>query len=222
MQKIKNNYSNYFKRQYKSTFTTSDINKSRKWLFSQWKQIERYIGSKKDLDILEIGSGIGSFYSLVSEKNVNLKYIGLELDKDAVKFANKYFNREIFFQRSIEDFVSKKNFSHVFAFEVLEHVDSPKIVIKKILNLLSDNGVFIGTSPYPFVKNIYADSTHNFVLHPKNWEKLFIDSGFRSVKVLPMSFFPYLWRIHKLLNPLIPIYIPFKYFISTTLIIAKK
>ena len=94
--------------------------------------------------------------------------------------------------------------------------------IEKISDLLEDGGIFIGTSPYPYKKNVLADETHNFVLHPENWKRLFLDNGFKSVETFPMSFLPSLWRINKNFNIKLPLYLPFKYFISTCLIIAKK
>ena len=118
--------------------------------------------------------------------------------------------------------VDKKKFDYIFAIEVLEHLDNPKEGIAKIHNLLNNQGMFIGTSPYPFKKNIDADRTHNFVLHPENWKRLFLNEGFSNVNLYPMSFFPSLWRISRYVNIKIPFYLPFKHFISTCLIIAKK
>ncbi len=82
--------------------------------------------------------------------------------------------------------------------------------------------MFIGSSPDPYKKNVLADKTHNFVLHPENWKRLFLNNLFKNVDIYPMSFLPFLWRINKHLNIKLPFYIPFKYFISTCLIIAKK
>jgi len=47
-------------------------------------------------------------------------------------------------------------------------------------------------------------------------------NGFRSVKLYPMSFFPFLWRVHSGLNIRLPLFLPFSHFISTCLIVAEK
>ena len=218
---MKNKYHNYFKDHYGSTFSERDIFNYRKWFYSQY----RFIGSKFKIkpgeNILEIGSGFGGFYSFLS-KDIQKNYLGLELDADSTNFANSYFNTEAFLNKSLEEFEVKETFSAIYAFEVLEHLDSPIQNIEKIADLLKDGGIFIGSSPYPYKKNVLADSTHNFVLHPENWRRLFLNAGFKYVEVFPMSFFPYLWRVNKHLNVRIPFYIPLPFFISTCLIIAKK
>lgn len=218
---MKNRYRNYFKDHYGSTFSERDILNYRKVFYSQYRFIESKLKIKTTNNILEIGSGFGGFYSFLS-KDTKKKYLGLELDADSANFANSYFNTEVFLNKSLEEFEVGKTFSAIYAFEVLEHLDSPIQDIEKIANLLKDGGVFIGSSPYPYEKNVLADSTHNFVLHPENWKRLFLNAGFKYVEIFPMSFFPYLWRIHKYLNVRLPFYIPFPFVISTCLIIAKK
>jgi len=216
---MKNNYKNYFKEHYKSTFSEKDIRNYQKWFYSQFCFIQSKI--RPTGDILEVGSGYGGFYSFLSKTEQD-NYLGLELDADATNFANFHFKSNVFFNKSLEEFESNRKFDIVYAFEVLEHLSNPMLDIEKISNLLKREGLFIGTSPYPFKKNVLADKTHNFVLHPENWKKLFLNNGFESVEIFPMSFFPFLWKINKYLNIKYPFYFPLKYFISTCLIIAKK
>jgi len=207
---MKSRYQNYFKEHYNSTFTKQDILHYQKWFYSQY----RFIKSKIKLtgNILEIGSGLGGFYNFLSSDNKK-NYLGLELDGDAADFANSYFKTNKFLNESLEDFTSTISFDLVCAFEVLEHLNNPILGIEKIYSLLKDGCTFIGTSPYPYKKNISADNSHAFVLHPENWKRLFLRNGFKNVEILPMSFFPFLFRIHKNLNIKLPFYVPFKYFI---------
>lgn len=198
------NFKGYFRAHYKISFNEKDILNYKKWFFSQWNFINSKLKIKPGNKILEIGSGFGGFYSFLKMKNT---YIGLELDNEAVQFARNYFSTECFISESIEEFKEDKSFDLIFAFEVLEHLENPLPIIQKIHRLLKTNGVFCGTSPFPFHKNILADPTHLFVLHPKNWERLFLNSRFRKVELYPMSFFPLLWRLGSKLNLLIPIYI---------------
>jgi len=216
---MKNNYKNYFKEHYKSTFSEKDVINYQKWFYSQYRFIQLKI--KPIGNIIEIGSGLGSFYSFLSKKDQE-NYLGLELDADAKNFANYYFKSEAFLNKSLEELKHERKSNVIYAFEVLEHLDNPMFGIKKIFNILENGGVFIGTSPYPYKRNVLGDKTHNFVLHPENWKRLFLNNGFKKVDIFPMSFFPYLWRINKHLNIRLPFYIPFKYFISTCLIIAIK
>lgn len=216
--KNKTKYLNYFLSHYRMTYSEKDIETYRRWFTSQWKDIQRYARVTKKDSVLELGSGIGSFYSFLPN---DIDYIGLELDSSAVKFANSYFSRSIFQCIPIERFITKKKFKYIFAFEVLEHLDDPVKVIQKIRSLLKKDGLFIGTSPYPYPKNIWGDSTHKYVLHPQNWKKIMEESGFHSVLLSPMTYLPYVWRIHPLLNIRFPFYIGARFFVSTCLFIAK-
>ncbi len=212
-------YNKYFRRHFDSTYDPTEIALYRKWFKTQWKMINKNIKIDSSERILEIGSALGGFYSFLGK---DIDYTGLELDNEAVNFSNKHFQVNAFKKIPLEKFRSKKLFDMIFAFEVLEHFASPEQAVSKIGKLLNQNGVFCGTSPYPFHKNILADKTHRFVLHPTAWKLLFKSKGFRKVEVYPMSFIPFLWRVSSLLNLRIPFYLPFPKFISTTLIIARK
>lgn len=214
-------YNNYFKNHPNYGMSKQAVNNNINWFYSQWQLIKNKIKITENMEVLEIGSGIGGFYHFLLKSKLN-KYLGIELDLNAVKFSNNYFKTKKFRNSSLSNMNYKKKFDLIFAFEVLEHLENPLADIIKINKLLKKNGTFCGSTPYPFDKNITSDKTHVFVLKPKNWEKLFLQSGFNEVKSYPMSFFPYLWRINKKFNVIIPFYIPFKYFVSTTLIIAKK
>ncbi len=219
---IKNKYFGYFRKQYHAKLNHGDIKTSQKWLYPQWKLIKEKTTLSKKSKVLEIGSGFGGFYSYLSQVVEGNSYTGIELDKEAVKFCKDFFKTGNFTNISIEKFQSKNKFNYIFAFEVLEHLDDPFRAIGKIYSLLDKSGVFVGTSPYPYSKNVFADRTHRYVLHPVNWEKLFRQAGFKRVVTYPMSFLPFIWRFSKYLNFRLPIYLPFNGFISTTLIIASK
>jgi cyclopropane fatty-acyl-phospholipid synthase-like methyltransferase len=220
---MKNNqYKNYFKKHYNYTFTQKDIIEYKNWFYPQWKKVANIASLDQKTTILEIGSGAGGFYSFLLDKINQKNYVGVELDNEAVLFSNKYFKSNVFQCTSFEEYHSAKKFDHIFAFEVLEHLESPIGSLQKMHRMLKTDGTFIGTTPYPFEKNVLADKTHLFVLHPKNWERLFLNAGFSNVSLYPMSFLPTLWRIDKHLNFRIPFYIPFPKMIATCLIVAKK
>lgn len=216
---MKTNYSNYFKNHYGYTFKDQDLKSYRNWFYSQWKIINKVIDLNNQKTCLEVGSGVGGFYQFIRSKVI---YKGLELDKKAVSFASKYWKTNVFSNIDFIEYKSNKKYDYIVAFEVLEHLENPNNSVRKIYNLLDKTGIFIGTTPFPFKKNIFADETHLSVLHPENWKRLFMQNGFKKVDIIPLSFFPSLWRINRRLNIRIPFYIPIPGFISTCLIIAKK
>lgn len=188
-----NNHQNYFKEHYKFDYSVQGTNLQMNFLYSQLQYSLRKINKPlTDQKVLEVGSGLGALAKLILQHNVS-KYIGLELDKDIVDFCNQNISNN-FTNLSLKDYISscEDKFDFIFAFEVLEHFENPLEEIKNINHLLTDKGIFIGTSPYPFKKNILADETHLYVLHPLNWKRLFEMLGFSDVKLYPMTSLPYI------------------------------
>lgn len=214
-------YDNYFVDHYKSKLSSEDIKIYKKWFQAQWKRINSLISISPNDRVLEIGSGFGGFYSFLQEAGVK-RYKGIELDSSVTEFANKHYKKKVFHTTSIEDLSGKEKYDKIFAFEVLEHIENPSQVIEKIHQHLKKGGIFCGTTPYPYRKNILADETHVSVLHPDNWQRLFELSGMELVTLQPMSFLPVLWRKFPALNKILPFYVPTPGFISTTLIVAKR
>jgi len=218
----KYNYQDYFVNHLKFRYSSIGINKYEDWIHPQWKLINNIVKFNSKSKILEIGSGIGGIYSLLKKNGDYQGYVGLELDSKACDYSNKYFHTSCFKNISIESLDVNNKYDAVIALEVLEHLNNPFQSVKKIFRLLNTNGFFIASTPYPYKKNVLADKSHRYVLHPSNWYKLLSEQGFRNIKLYPMSFIPYIWKINKHLNFRIPFYVPFKYFISTCLIIAYK
>ncbi len=211
-------YKNYFKNHYKYSFSEKDLEDHKQRFQVQFNIISKKLSNNfSGKRILEIWSATWSFYQFLEK--YDCEYIWIEIDQSAVDWANNRFWNK-FICSSIEDF-DWSWYDYIFAFEVLEHIHSPLEAISKINKILKPWWKFIWTSPFPFYKNIYADKTHKFCLHPNNWKKLFDDEWF-TTKTEAFSFIPYLRRLSEKLNFRIPFYIWLRYFISTTLIVAQK
>ena len=220
-------YSDYFKNHFGAQFNLDWVRKDSDFVYNQLRHIRRKVPFDSDLNVpvLEIGSGMGRLALLLNEAGFS-DYTGLEIDSEALKFSQnlglesfKFINQEIkYFAKQN----SEKRFSIVFCFETLEHLELPLQDLMAIHSLTKEGGLFIGTTPYPFKKNIVSDETHLFVLHPINWKRLFEKCGFEDVIVTAMTFLPYMWRINKKWNFIIPFYIPGMKLVSTSLIIARK
>jgi len=220
-------YLDYFKNHVGAQFNLDWVRKDSDFVYNQLRHIRRKVPFDSDLNVpvLEIGSGMGRLALLLNEAGFS-DYTGLEIDSEALKFSQnlglesfKFINQEIkYFAKQN----SEKRFSIVFCFETLEHLELPIQDLMAIHSLTKEGGLFIGTTPYPFKKNIVSDETHLFVLHPINWKRLFEKCGFEDVIVTAMTFLPYMWRINKKWNFIIPFYIPGMKLFSTSLIIARK
>jgi len=198
-----------------------DLIHYKNWYSSWIDYIDTKISHKnlpKNPHVLEIGSGIGGVAALLAGKG--WKVTGSDISREIVKAANKTHRSVQFVYCDAQKKIPGK-YNMIVAFEVLEHIENPSTAIRNVCNSLKKNGLFIGSSPYPFSK-AYSDPTHCSVNYPKKWKQIFHNEGFKKVSLYPLSFFPYLWRIHRRLNVVLPFYISLPWFVSTTLIIAQK
>jgi 2-polyprenyl-3-methyl-5-hydroxy-6-metoxy-1,4-benzoquinol methylase len=223
MAKIRNDYHNYFQKHYKSTFSKNDLLVQKVWLQPQWELINALVPFEENHSVFEMGCGLGYFYQFLNEKTTK-SYVGIDVDQDAVDFSKSVFPDAKFYCSTVEDFLPnhKLEFDRIVSFEVLEHVDHPYEVIELIYDSLKVDGWFVGSSPYPYLKNVVADRTHQYVLHPMSWKTFFLRAGFSHIEIHPMSFLPYVWRKLPLLHVRLPFYLSLPYFVSTSLILAKK
>lgn len=215
-------YQNYFQDHYQYSFSDQDLARYKQWFQAQWRVMQPFLpaGSKaKTQPVLEIGSAIGGFAQFLAEAGYS-NVTGLELDAAASAFATKTFPHYTFHTKKLEEFAPKQKYNLACAFEVFEHLDNPRQALTHLHSLMEKNGRLIATSPFPFPKNIWGDKTHTYVLHPANWQKLLEEAGFSQVETQPMSFPPFLWRLHPSLNVRLPFYVGLPQTISTTLLVA--
>ena len=102
------------------------------------QHIPTYI--KKDGKVLEIGCSYGFFLAQLKKLGWDVK--GIELSKNAVDYAVKKLNLSVECI-SIEDFESKELFNIIYMHMVLEHLESPKKILKKCYSLLKSKGKLV-------------------------------------------------------------------------------
>jgi len=95
----------------------------------------------KSRTILEIGSYYGVFGSLI--KPLVKKYEGLELSSHAAKYASKNYSLNIKNQTINEYLLDNEKLDIVIMSHVIEHLDDPFDVVKKIENKMTDESLLI-------------------------------------------------------------------------------
>ncbi|MFX0135450.1 MAG: class I SAM-dependent methyltransferase [Candidatus Hodarchaeota archaeon] len=113
-------------------------------IWREWKKscfVPKYI---KNGNILEIGCSYGGYLYQLKKIGWNIK--GIELNEEAVNYANKKLNLDVM-NVSIEDFSSNSKFDFIYLSMVLEHVISPMKVLRKLNSLLKSEGALILSIP---------------------------------------------------------------------------
>lgn len=220
-----NKWDKYFHSHYnprKKKWGEEDLNHYRNWYFAWINYIDAKLLLEKRLSnvpkVLEVGSAIGAVSAMFADKGWYVT--GSDISREMVRVAAKLSKNVKFIYCDIQKKIPGL-YDAIFAFEVLEHIQKPEKAIQNIKKGLKKGGIFIGSSPYPFPKN-FTDPTHCSVKYPREWKEIFKKEKFSEITTYPMSFFPFLWRINKRLNVVLPFYISFPGFVSTTLIIAKR
>ncbi len=174
----------------------------------------------KALQQFEIGSGMGGVIFLLHKRGMSI--VGSDISRKAQQTFRRIMVGVPYKICDIQTTtISGGPYDRVLAFEVLEHLYDLNASVVHIKKALRTGGYFVGTTPYPYTHTV-AIPTHIEVHGPHYWKQLFLKHGFSSVKTYPMSLPPFLWRIHATLNVVLPVYVPFPSWISTTLIVAKK
>lgn len=117
---------------------------------------------KNTKSVLDIGPGHGFFSSLVISKLSEIEHIdivdisdgSLAMTKAIIGDGGgkiKYFNRDIF------TYESNEKYDLIILGEVLEHLDEPLLILKKLSSLLSENGYLWLTTPTnaPALDHVY-------------------------------------------------------------------
>lgn len=199
-----------------------DFLRHQNWYFNWLKYIGRKVGLEpyRAQKVIDLGGGIGAFCELLLAAGFQDVTCN-DISAEALRLAKKFNSKLPTVRFDVEEWEAESAYDLIFAFEVLEHFSKPEVTIKKIFQALKKDGLFVGTTPYPFPK-AFNDPTHQHVWRPEKWQQLFRQAGFSPVDTYPMSFPPLLYRFHRSLNFCLPWYIKNQYFVSTSLIVAHK
>lgn len=109
---------------------------------------------------LEIGGGHGLYIYEALELLPNVSQFDMvDISQSSLDLAKGIIsdNRVVYTHKNIFDFEDEENFDIITLGEVLEHVEDPMSLLKKISRLLSPNGVSFITTPInsPMIDHIY-------------------------------------------------------------------
>jgi len=109
------------------------------------KEVKKYI---KNGNILEVGCGGWPFVNELKRKS---KYVGLDIDEEAINRVKNLYPDCLFIVKDIEKDVvfSTNKFKNIIMLAVLEHLKNPIISLVNLSNNLCGDGRIILTTPSP-------------------------------------------------------------------------
>lgn len=106
---------------------------------------------KSDSKILDIGCKYAYLRYLLSQKKIKTEYYGIDLLEDVLKEIDGYAP-DYFKACDVSEGIPfpDNTFDYIIALEVLEHLESPTIMLKEVNRVLRNDGEFIISIPNPY------------------------------------------------------------------------
>jgi ubiquinone/menaquinone biosynthesis C-methylase UbiE len=117
------------------------------------------------LRVLDMGCGAGYGSSLLQNCS---SYLGIDVSESSVESATKSFGSQTVNFR-VGDCqhldLPDQSFDVVVCFEMLEHVENPDLIVREAKRLLTNNGIFISSTPDKDEYNRFLTEPNEFHVH---------------------------------------------------------
>ena len=138
----------------------------------------------EDVRMLEIGSGIGEFAEEFTKRHPRSSYLGLELSQIGVDVSSQRVPSARFLQRDLLQRASSDEFADFCATdalctEVLEHLDSPGVLLANAAQYMAPGCRAIFTVPGGPMNAFYLHIGHRRHYSPAEFRALLESAGFR-------------------------------------------
>lgn len=157
-----------------------------------WYQLLRRYKTQLE-NLLEIGCAHGGFLSYCYERGVK-NVVGIEPCEQTCKFARSHFNLPYVISGLFPDVsLPFEKFDAVVGFDVVEHLLDPLGAMRKVADLLNDNGIYIFQIPCyrgegrEWVQ--FRPGEHVFLYNLQSIQRLFDCAGLEVTATLP-GYFP--------------------------------
>lgn len=109
----------------------------------------KYIKNSKK--VLDFGCGTGYGTAFLGRKSFAM---GIDINSDAIKYAQSKYGRGVTFVKGDVRSIMKLDndeFDFISSFEVIEHLDNPKLFLSEIKRIVKKDGYFILSTPNKLV-----------------------------------------------------------------------
>jgi len=155
----------------------------------------------RDIDFtncLEIGCGPGTWTRLLLKKYPDAEFTCLDISKQMItQFKQKTKNNKInFLVNNFLDQEFNKKYDFIFCSRAIEYIPNKSEVIRKIYNLLQEQGkgIIVTSPPHPkalFIKKMIGKKInlqHTQRISVKKMNYLLKKTGFKNIKFYPILF----------------------------------
>lgn len=147
------------------------------------KEVLKYKGGG---NLLEIGHGKGGFLELAKDY---FDPEGIDISKHAVSLARRSLGERVRVGDIREAELNPNFYDVVAVFNLLEHLEDPRLAIRKIYDSLKQGGLLIGSVPNNsgLIGGLstqlinFADRTHISTFPPNYWYRSFSEIGFKDI-----------------------------------------
>ena len=125
--------------------TTRAASSSNYFRYKNYKlwSIHKYISKGKDFKVLDAGCSTGELVHFVHEFKKSSVY-GIDISKKAIEIARKRYPKYNFKVGSVDDLPYKDDyFDYIICYDILEHVDNPRLVLDEFRRVLAPGGHLI-------------------------------------------------------------------------------
>lgn len=141
---IKNHYEECFLRH-------GDNHRGADWpnendLIKRYKVMSSVIKENESSIVLDFGCGTGMFYNFINKENLNINYIGVDINKSLIKAAKEKYENINFYE--IDILKNKNNFNFSYDYAICNGVFTEKLnltndkmflFLKEIITILFEN-----------------------------------------------------------------------------------
>jgi len=169
------NTSEYWEK-YKGLKYQSDVRKTGEL---RYLEVLKYIN--KDSRILDIGCNFGDFLKYMTENKVKFAdYSGLDFSIPAIERAKKEFSEREWILGDCQTIeIEKDKYNVILTMQMLEHIDNPEEILKKVFNILKENGKIIITVPN---ETRIRHESHFWSFDKEDLKKMLYSAGFRNIE----------------------------------------
>lgn len=143
--------------------------------------------------VLDLGCGLGCMGRLKPDSAIEI--YGLDIDEGAVAQAAQYENAQVWNLETQRLPFDGEYFDAVLAKDILEHLQTPWVLVEEIYRTLRPGGIVIASVAMAKPKVVWNDYTHIRGFTSNALQMLFEDSGFDVLHTHKMGGIPLAGRL---------------------------